>query len=297
MITESDLYRRLKIEIDKIPAIDTHVHIKPAAPLAKNLAQILYYLNYVSELIAGGAPDSFHDNETLDPISRVKAFVPEMEKSSCSVHAWMLRELLRTVYGFDEKLTENNWKKLYETVDRKSHEPGRVKEVCKLAGVEKVFIHLPAVPVAQSGLDQSIFVGLSDLEIPVVPGAKGIAALEQQTGASISSADDMFNAAVEYLQRGAACGQRGVRIGISPALRLSRPGRAAVERSFDRLIMGKNCQDEDRVIVETFALDAVLAGAAATGMVVQVFVEGSFLGEERIPSAEQSLAASLHGLV
>lgn len=293
----TELYERLMNEVNKIPAIDTHVHINPAAPLAKDLAQVLYYHNYVSELISGGAPESLHHNESLDPVSRVKAFVPEMKRSSCSAHAWMLRGLLKTVYGFDEKLTEKNWEFLYETADKKSREPGRVKEVCKMAGVEKVLIHLPAAPVEKSGLDKSIFVGLSDLEIPVVPGTKGIAALEKQTGASINSADDMLNAAVSYLKRGAECGQCGVRIGISPALKLTRPGRAAVERSFDRLITGKNCLDEDRAIVETFALDAVLTGAAEMGMVVQVFVEGSFFGAQRIPSAEQSLAASIHSLV
>jgi hypothetical protein len=296
MILPSDLHRRLKTEIDKIPAIDTHVHINPAEPLAKDLAQTLYYHNYISELIAGGAPEDLARNSSLDGKVRVKKLLPELKRSPCSAHAWMLRELLRTVYDFEEDLTDKNWESLYETAERKSKEEGRLEKVCKLAGVEKILIHLPAEPVEKNGLDSSIFVGLSDLDVPGLPGFRGLDQFEKQTGCSVSNSDSMFDATVSYLKRGASLGQRGLRIGISPSLKLLRPGRSTAQLAFDRMFTGKNASDNDRAIIETFSLDAALTGAEETGMAVQVFVEGSFLGKHRIPSAEQSLAESIYAL-
>lgn len=296
MTNKDDLRQRLEKALDEIPAIDTHVHIIPGKPLAQDLAQILYYHNYVSELVAAGAPESLEHNQSIDGRKRVETFIREMRRSEGSSHAWMLRELLKTVYGFDGRLDERNWKALYEKVDAARTQPGRLNEVCRKAGVEKVLIHLPAQPMGEIGCDASVFVGLSDLCVPSMPDAAKIAAFERQTGESADSADKMLAAAVSYLKRGAALGHRGLRIGISPYTRIRRPGMPFVRAAFSRAATGGNLSDEDRAMLETFALDAALTGAAETGMTVQVFVEGSFLGGLRLPSAEQCVAETIWSL-
>lgn len=296
MITQTELYLRLKTEIDTIPAIDTHVHINPAEPLARDLSQILYYHNYVSELVTAGAPTELGHPVSENGREKVMALIPEFKRSEYSSHAWMMREMLKTIYGFDEKLTMNNWESLYELVEKKRREPGRVKEVLRLAGVEKILIHLPPKPVSQCGCDESIFVGLNNLFIPVLPETTVIAEFEAITGYSIHTARQFADATLAYLKCGAEAGQRGLRISISAKTRLIRPGDAAVQAAFDRFATNATLSADDYSILETLALDATIAGAQAAGMVVQVFIEGSFFGDLRIPSSEQTLVATIHQL-
>jgi len=209
----------------------------------------------------------------------------------------MLREVLRIVYDFEEELTDKNWEKLHDRAGQARKKPGRLKELCRLAGVEKILVHLPAQPAAQIGYDDSIFTGLSDLYMPNMLTRKELARVESQTGVSVGKAGDYLEAVVSYLKRAAACGQRGLRVSIAPTLKVLRPGASAVESAFDRAINGKTPAGDDKAALETFVLDAAITGAAETGMVVQVFVEGSFLGNCRIPSAEQVLVCSLWDLV
>ncbi len=295
MITQTDLYRRLAGALDTIPAIDTHVHIKSTEPLARDISQVLYYHNYVSELIAGGAAESLRHPE-MSGKDKVRTLIPEMKRSACSSHAWMMRELLRVVYGFNDELTEKNWESLYALSEKKRTESGRLKTVCGFAGVEKILIHLPAETMETIGLDGSVFVGLSDIQVPAMPTGAALDAFEIKTGAAVHNAKQLFDASVAYIKRGAAVGHRGLRISVSAASRIVRPGDSALQSAFDRAATNATLSHDDRCCLETLALDAALTGARESGMAVQVFIEGSFFGQLRMPSAEQELIATLHSL-
>jgi hypothetical protein len=111
----------------------------------------------------------------------MRALIPEITRSNCSVHAWMLRQILQGAYGFKDELREDNWEELYDKAQQARSRPQRLKEICRLAGVSKILVHLPAKPMAEIGCDETIFVGLSDLLVPSMPGPKELAAFEKKT--------------------------------------------------------------------------------------------------------------------
>lgn len=296
MITQTDVYKRLKAEIDKTPAIDTHVHLgEYESPLTEDLNKVLQYHNYLSE-VTGGRPGSsiFGD---LPPRERVRALVPQLKKSNRSAHAWMLREVLRQVYDFDEPLTLDNCDVLFDKSVELSRRPNRLKEVCDIAGVSRILIHTEAKPIAECGYDDSIFVGLSKLSVPALPNKDALTKFEQQTGVSVKSAKDMVDAAVTHLKRCASIGQVGARADVSPGC-VYRPGSDAErEAAFQKAAAGRDGSLEERQILTTLSLDATATAAAEAGLALQIFFARGAIAGRAMPFAEHYLLESLTNYV
>jgi len=297
MIVDTDVYRRLEAEMRKIPAIDTHVHLDVRAPLARDLGDVIAYHNYIQELVTAGAPVAQALDASVSGRDRVMAIVPHLKRSNCSAHAWMLRRVLEAAYDFDEELNERNWEALYARVEEAARRPGRLKELCRLAGVEKILVHLPPSPVKEIGCDPDIFVGLSDLSLPAVPDAGALANFEKCTGRSVHTARQYFDATLSHLERGAAAGQRGLRVNILGNATYRKASDATIQSAFDRAATGKQISEDDRSVLVTFALDAAATGAARTGMTIQVFLSKQSGPDRRIPSADESLVSMLWDLV
>lgn len=293
MIGQTEVYQRLAMEIERIPAIDAHVHLNPRAPLAQDLAEVLYYGNYLAELIGAGAPAELMTNAKLPPRERVAAIVPELRRSPYSIHAWMLRELLSSAYGFRDDLTEENWPALFDQVAATRARPGRFREICRMARVSKILVHLPPRPLKECVCDDEVFVGLSDLRVPEQITKAAIEHMEKQTGDSIHSARQMRDAMIAYVKRGAQVGQRGLAFNFIPKIETYRPGEPAIAAAFDKIATGKPVAPDEASALAIFARDAAATAAAETGMVVQLYVKGSDYGGVHLPSAEQKLMAAI----
>lgn len=287
MLTQTEAYLRLEPEIDRLPAIDTHVHLDVSSLLAPSLVDVLTYHNYFAEITAG-RPFEF-SRDGLSPREQVREIVPALRRSDCSSHAWMLRQILRSAYGFDEELTEGNCDALFDQAEEARARPERVKEVLRLAGVAKILTHLPLKPLAEIGCDESVFAPLSDLDVPRLPSREALTRFEEQTGASVHSASDMREAVFAYLRRAKALGRRGQRVNLRPRDKVLRPGDAAVEAAFDRAATGKALSNNDLDALATFATDSLLMAAAETAMTTQVFIDGRSSRHIRMPSAEPNL--------
>lgn len=292
MITQTDVYKRLKGEVDKTPAIDTHVHLgEYESPLADDLNKVLQYHNYLSEMIASRPGSAI--NEELPPRERMRAVVPLLKKSNRSTHAWMLREVLRGVYGFEDELTLDNCDALFDKSVEMRQRPNRLREICDIAGVSRILLHLPPKPVAECGYDAAVFLGLSDLGPPSLPNQDALAAFEEKTGATVKSARDLLDATAAYHKRAAEAGHVGLRMDISPGCVYGEASDAERESAFDKAATGKGLSQEERQVLESLAMDAQAIGAAESGMAVQIFFARGAVGSVPLPFADQHLIDSL----
>ena len=291
MITQTDLYRRLKLAVDGIPAIDTHVHLDAADPLSPDLTAVLQYHNYFSEVTGATAEPPFDDR--MPPRERLRAMAPLLKMSNRSAHAWMLRETLRQVYDFDEELTLKNCDRLYDESVARRQLPGRFGEVCRIAGVSGILVHLPPRPVAQCGADDAIFIGLSDLRVPALPDRKALASFEKQSGFAVHGPRDLQEAAVSCCKRSAAAGQVGLRVNIPPGCVIRDGTPAERENAFAKAATGKPLSPEEAQLLQTTALDAAAAGAAEAGLAVQIFLATGVVSGLSFPLADPCLLSSL----
>jgi len=291
MITQTDLYRRLKLAVDGIPAIDTHVHLDAADPLGPDVTAVVEYHNYFSEVTGALAAPSFNDR--MPPRERLRAMAPFLKMSNRSAHAWMLRETLRQVYGLDEELTLKNCDRLYDESVARRRVPGRFGEICRIAGVSGILVHLPPRPVAQCGADDAIFIGLSDLRVPGLPDRQSLASFEKQSGVAVHSPRDLQQAAVSYCKRCAAAGQVGLRVNIPTSCVIRDATPAETENAFAKAATGKPLSPEETQLLQTTALDAAAIGAAEAGLAVQIFLATGVVSGLSFPRADQHLLDAL----
>lgn len=269
------------------------MHLNLQAPLARHLGEVLGYPGYTGEIFGAGAPASLAKNRDLPGREFVRALVPELRRSPCSALAWALRGILREAYGFQDELTEANWEALFDKAEQARNRPERLKEICRSANVAKILIHTPQRPLTDLGADASLFAALSDFHMPSIPNKKALGRMEKQTGLSIASAQEMRQAAFEYLKRAAAIGQRGIRMDISPEYPLCRRSDADVETAFSRAASDKDLSGEEKAVLSTFALDTAAAAAGEAGMTVQLFIGIRAYGGVHLPSDEQSLIGAV----
>jgi len=107
-------YRRLEEAIDAIPLIDLHTHIDLAHQQARGLHDVLLYHMVASELYSAGCPDAERlpeypdDAEAERRLVSAIPYVRHIRNTSCY---GMMVSILRGLYGFDEALTEDNWRR------------------------------------------------------------------------------------------------------------------------------------------------------------------------------------------
>jgi glucuronate isomerase len=98
-----------------MPILDTHTHIDAAHPSARGLDDILLYHMVSSELFSAGCPDGERMNEMPSikeshaRLERAIPFVPQIRNTSCY---WLVRTILKDLYGWCEPVSDSNWRKL-----------------------------------------------------------------------------------------------------------------------------------------------------------------------------------------
>ena len=289
-VTQTQVYRRIRAAIDALPLVDTHVHLHAPDPLAPDLAAVLYYHNYTPEILAAGAPPDLARNEDTPVLGRVCALGKELHRSPSSTHAWMLREVLRVAYGIEGALPQVDWEKAVALAASARKRPGRMRDICRMAGIHRILVHLPPKPLEALGCDDDLFVPLSDLSVSARLTPKTLRDMEETTSASITKPAELRAAVVAHFKKGAAVGCRGARVNLDPGSPFARGTEGEAAAAFDRALSGAA---GDPGPLNAFLLDSAAVAAAEAGMALQVFVNGPHWNGIQFPSADESLVARL----
>jgi|GEM_PF-3724687 len=141
----NNLFKRIKKEIDGIPLIDLHTHIRIEHPNAKSLAEILFYHFVSLELTSSGAdvvedlPDFAHplpeDEQKVDKI--LVKYIPYLKNIENTGTYQALSNIFRDLYEFDlRSISVQNYKLLYDRVSKTSSDDEWtvkvLKEKCKV---------------------------------------------------------------------------------------------------------------------------------------------------------------------
>ena len=119
-IFKTELYKRLKTEIDKIKIIDTHEHLQSESilPIGDDIHIGRFFLHYASsDLVSAGMPqtdmEKVKTDSSLSPLDRWSLLEPWYKKAWNTAYCESLRIAIKNIYGIDdfsvstvEKLTE-----------------------------------------------------------------------------------------------------------------------------------------------------------------------------------------------
>ncbi len=129
-ITWQDLLK----DINDIPVVDVHSHLKFGRFEAENLSSVCLYHMLGYELKSSG----YKEDSEAEPYSNMEAAAPYYKFIRNSSFHWCMMRVLNDLYGFEEEtITEKNWKKAWDLVESKA-KPGFPDEVRKKYGIKKI---------------------------------------------------------------------------------------------------------------------------------------------------------------
>jgi len=112
------LARELEEALAQLPMFDVHTHLVGNHLGARGLHDILLYHMVISDLYAAGCPSGARltqypewptQEETNQRITEAIPYLPLIRNTSCS---WAMRLILRDLYGWNEPITPDNWRRL-----------------------------------------------------------------------------------------------------------------------------------------------------------------------------------------
>ena len=131
-------------ELRAAPVLDAHTHINASAVTARGLADILLYHMVVSDLYAAGCPDGaridgLSDSEKEKRIEAAIPWLPYIKNTSCW---WGVRIILHDLYGWDEEIAHDNWRKLDAIIRERSRDDSWAREIARYAGIRRIVTEL-----------------------------------------------------------------------------------------------------------------------------------------------------------
>ena len=136
-----DLAQRLFHELEQLPLIDPHSHINPHAAASKTLADILGYHYYTELAHSAGLPKERIEEPGISPKEKVGRLIEKLGDIDNTVQLSWFLDLAKTFFGFeDDRLTLQNWERLYDHAEKKMAQPDWEEQVLKISKLEAVFL-------------------------------------------------------------------------------------------------------------------------------------------------------------
>ncbi|MGO8753042.1 MAG: hypothetical protein ACLQNE_44435 [Thermoguttaceae bacterium] len=129
-MTTTELIADLEQALAQVPRFDAHTHLVGGRLGARGLHDILLYHMVISDLYAAGCPNGARltqypgwpePAEAHQRIEEALPYLPRIRNTSC---AWMLRMILRDLYGWDEPITADNWRRLDAMIRERADDRG-----------------------------------------------------------------------------------------------------------------------------------------------------------------------------
>lgn len=128
-------------ELEQLVLIDPHSHINPHSAASRNLADLLGYHYYTELAHAAGLPKEKIEGSDITPKEKVGRLVHKLHDLDNTIQVSWLLEMCREFFGFtDDRLTPDNWERLYDAAEQKMAQPDWEQQVLQQSRLEKVFL-------------------------------------------------------------------------------------------------------------------------------------------------------------
>ena len=191
----ASLVETLYEEIQAIPAIDIHSHVRQLQPGAATLRELLSYHYYTELAYSSGLPKNRMAPDLPDD-QMVPALIEAMADFDNTVqYGWMM-ELAHKLLDFpDRQLTVHNWHTLNKAAADRLGSRGWMTEVMKRGNIEKVFL-TNTFSEDLDGFDRSVLVPCLRCDDLVfnIGQADTMETLARRSGVTVSDTRSLRNA-------------------------------------------------------------------------------------------------------
>jgi uncharacterized protein len=275
--SSTDVYRRIKGEVDQIRLIDTHEHLCNEDAYLKRPADFLVrMLHYVeSDLISAGMPPASGGK----PLRVQDLKVPLAERWALFQTSWQemrftgygraLSRVAHDLYGVElDTLTPEGAGKLNERIAT-DNQPGLYRRVLK----EKARIDLSIVDVGSTRVDAGFFVPVIRFDSFVsVQSREDLEALGARSGVTVQSLEDFVRALEVAFAKAIQEGIVGIKSGLAYSRRIyyPRPSDAEATAAFTKVQGGSEVSAEDVLPLQNYMMHQVCRLAAKHDVPFQI---------------------------
>ena len=118
MMNQRSLTREIESALAEVPMLDIHTHLVGGKLGARGLHDVLLYHMVVSDLYAAGCPSGARLTQfpgwpgKEEAHARMREAIPFLPHIQNTSSFWGVRTILRDLYGWNEAITNENWKKI-----------------------------------------------------------------------------------------------------------------------------------------------------------------------------------------
>ncbi len=285
--------RTLRSEIDGVPVVDPHTHLRPNRPQADNLADILLYHHVWVELVSAGMPPTAatkaglpHElaDPGMEPIDRVRAVLPYLANIRNTTCGSMLRTILGDLYAVPGgELTDANLEEVCALAAQRAREPMRGAQVlrdrCHI--VSSLTVERSGGPCGEDRIARGVEQNVNLVSGKLAP-EQALEAMEADLGLELRTAEDLGAALHELGQEYSDGGLHFVGVWLLPHWSYEDATEAAVTRVIERARDGSRLSHEELSAFTCYALRSLLSGIETGPLrTIQVIVGAEVLPPHR----------------
>ncbi|MBL4884003.1 MAG: glucuronate isomerase [Planctomycetaceae bacterium] len=249
-----ELVQRLFHELEQLPLIDPHTHINPHSAASENLADIMGYHYYTELAHSAGLPQIAIEAEGISPKEKVEALVPKLEVlENTAQYQWLL-EICKEFFDFQEdRITVDNWEKLYDTAGAKMAADDWEKQVLTQSKLDQVYL-TNDFDDPLTGFDTSFYVPCLRTDDLVFHLTKPEVRerLCKATNRELGTVEDLQAAITDLFTHFTANQARACAISLPPDFSPAQVSANSVTSIWSRLNSGKSLPADDDVTLSQF---------------------------------------------
>ncbi len=237
MSVGKELYKK----ISKIPILDIHTHVDFQNPFAKNAWQILSYHYFTEMAHSQGMPSEIVESKKIsdkEKTEKLSKYLPYMQTTQ--PYFWLMA-LSKKLFDFPySQLSPQNWKVLWECVEKKAKKTNRLREISKLSNIENIsttnlpWENLDGIEKHKNKKGKQFFVPTFRVDSLLTADKTTIKNLEEATCAKISNLEDYEKAISKRLAYFVKKGAKSLATSLN-----STPLTIRVEKKQARIIFKK----------------------------------------------------------
>ncbi|WP_166831323.1 glucuronate isomerase [Thalassoroseus pseudoceratinae] len=248
------LAKNILTELESLVLIDPHTHINPHAPASETLADIMGYHYYTELAHSAGLPKSQIEEPGLDPKEKVGRLVEKLGDLDNTIQVSWLVEMCQEFFGFEgERITTDNWEKLYDTATAKMAEPDWEDQVLKHSKLEQVYL-TNEFDDPLEGFDSNRYVPCLRTDDLVFHLAKPTVRerLSKATGVELSDCSALVKAIGQLFEHFTSRGARACAISIPPTFSPAAVDSSTMEPILQAMQSGRELTSDEQVISSQF---------------------------------------------
>jgi glucuronate isomerase len=236
-----ELRKRIFGELDSLTIVDPHTHINAREPASKTLADVLGYHYYTELAHSAGMPREHIEQPGLSPKEKVGRLVEGLGPIENTIQYSWLIEMLRVFFGFrDERLTKDNWERVFDGSAAKMQSAGWAETVLKQSKLSGVFL-TNDFDDALEGFDTLVYIPcLRTDDLVFHLGKLAVRErLERASGVSVRDAASLRSAIGRLFEHFVKKGCRACAISLPPDFSPTKVSASAADGALSAILRGE----------------------------------------------------------